>query len=308
MTNSPFRTVCAAFLTLAVLTSFAPAIRAAEKKSEPGRLPNPFFAYCIGYGVGKEAASLPSQLQLPEMLADLGYAGMAYVGVEGAAEMLEALESRQQKLFAVYTPVNVEPDGPAYDPRLDELIPKLQGHGTIVWLVVNSKTYKPSSTDGDARAVEILRRIADLAQRYGVNVSLYPHKGAYAERIDDVVRLAKKTERKNIGVTFTLCHFMAVEGMGNLERALKIAKPYLTMATVNGTNGYDPKNREGWILTLDQGTFDVSRVLMSLRDIGYQGPIGMIVYGIQGDRRDILARSIQGWNELSAKAAAAENK
>ncbi len=290
----------------AILAGLTPAVRAADKKSEDAALPNPFFAYCVGFGVGKEAASLPAQLQLPEMLADLGYAGMAYVGVEGAAEMLEALEKEGQKLFAVYTPVNVAPEEPAYDPRLKDLIPKLKGHGTVVWLVVNSKTYKPSSTEGDPRAVEILREIADLAQQHGVQVSLYPHRGAYAERIEDVVRLVRKSERKNIGVTFTLCHFMAVEGIENLDSALKLARPYLTMATVNGTNGYDPKNREGWILTLDQGTFDVSRVLVSLREIGYEGPIGMIVYGIRGDRRDILARSIKGWKEASAKAAAAE--
>jgi sugar phosphate isomerase/epimerase len=276
---------------------------AAEGQVGACALPNPFFAYCVGIGTGKENAALQAQLELPKMLADLGYAGMAYVGLEGATEMLAALEQHGQKLLAVYTPLIVDPDQRGYDPRLTELIPKLKGHGTVVWLVVNSKKYKPSSTEGDDRAVQLLREIADVAQQAGVSISLYPHKGAYAERIEEVVRLAKKAERPNVGVTFTLCHFMAVDDMANLDRVLAMAKPYLNMATINGTSGYDPKNRAGWILTLDEGTFDVAGVLKSLRKIDYRGPIGMIVFGIKGDRREVLAKSINGWKKVSAAAA-----
>jgi sugar phosphate isomerase/epimerase len=217
--------------------------------------------------------------------------------------MLEELEKHEQKLFAVYTPLNVDSDNPGYDPQLKELIPKLKGHSTIVWLVVNSKRYKPSSTDGDERAVALLREIADLAQASGVSISLYPHRNCYAERMQDILRLAKKTNRPNVGVTFSLCHFMAVDDVANLPRVLELAKPYLTMVTINGTSGYDPNNRAGWIQTLDQGEFDVSTVLAALRKLDYQGPIGIIAFGIRGDPRDILSRSIRAWRRLSAKAA-----
>jgi hypothetical protein len=43
-------------------------------------------------------------------------------------------------------------------------------------------------------------------------------------------------------------------------------------------------------------------VLVALRKIDYRGPIGVICYGIHGDRRDILARSMKGWKAISAKA------
>jgi hypothetical protein len=74
------------------------------------------------------------------------------------------------------------------------------------------------------------------------------------------------------------------------------------MVTINGTDGYDAKNFSAWIKTLDQGSFDASRVLVSLQKIGYRGPIGIIAFGIRGDRREILARSMKGWKEISAKA------
>jgi len=286
-----------------VLTVCCLAVEPAVAGAADAAMPNPFFAYCVGIGVGKEAATLPAQKELAPMLADLGYAGMAYVGLNGALEMLETLEKHRQKLLAVYIPLNVDPGDAGYDPKIKEVIPRLAGHGTLVWVVVNGRKTKPSSPEGDARAVELIRQLADAAQPHGVKVSLYPHRGCYAERIEDVVRLAQKSQRPNVGVTFTLCHFMAVDDARNIDRALAMARPYLNMVTINGTDGYDPKNRAGWIRTLDEGSFDVSSVLVSLRKIDFRGPIGMIVYGLKGDRREILARSIKGWRQLSAKAA-----
>lgn len=289
-----------AMLVVGGLAGPQPAALAAEK---PGAaLPNPFFAYCVGIGTGKEDATLEAQLQLPPILADLGYAGMAYVGLNGAMEMIHALEEHGEKMLAVYTPLVVDPDVPGYDPRLDDLIPKLKGHGTIVWLVLNSKKYEPSSTEGDARAVELLRHIADLARKSGVEVSLYPHKGCYAQRMEDVLRLVKKVDRPNVGVSFTFCHFLAVDDAKNMERVLKMARPHLDMVTINGTSGYDPTNRAGWIQVLGEGSFDVGRVLKILRNLDYRGPIGIIAFGIKGDRRELLSSSMEAWKKLSAQA------
>jgi sugar phosphate isomerase/epimerase len=280
----------------------AAAASAAESAAGAAPLPNPFFAYCVGIGTDRESGTLEAQLELAPMLEELGYSGMAYVGLSGATEMLQALEKHNQRLFAVYTDLVVDPGDRGYDPQLKQLIPKLEGHRTIVWLVVNSRRYKPSSTEGDERAVELLREIADLAKQHGVAVSLYPHKGCYAERMEDVVRLAKKSDRPNVGVTFTFCHFLAVDDAKNLDHVLAMARPYLTMVTINGTSGYDPQNRAAWIQVLGDGTFDVGIVLRALRKLDYRGPIGIIAYGIKGNRREILARSIQAWRKLSAEA------
>ena len=106
----------------------------------------------------------------------------------------------------------------------------------------------------------------------------------------NVVRLAKKVDRRNLGVSFTFCHFLAVDKMKNLASALALARPYLNMATINGTDGFGA----GWIKVLGEGSVNVSAVLAALRKIDYRGPIGMIAYGIRGNHRDILARSIKG--------------
>jgi sugar phosphate isomerase/epimerase len=263
---------------------------------------NPFFAYCVGIGVEPSLATPAAQRELAPMLAELGYDGMALPTIDGAEAQLAELEQHKQRLFAVYAPLNVDPGNRGYDPRLKELIPKLAGHGTTVWLFVTSRSHKPSTTGGDDRAVELLRQLSDLAQPFGIQFSLYSHRGNYAQRMEDAVRLAKKVDRKNVGVTFTFCHFLALDDAKNLDHVLELAQPYLNMAVINGTDGYDAKNVSVWIKTLDQGRFDVSRVLTALRSIGYRGPIGIICYGIHGDRHEILARSMKGWKEISAKA------
>ena len=129
-----------------------------------------------------------------------------------------------------------------------------------MWLVVNSQAATsrrpPTATSGPSSCCG---RSPTLARQSGVAVSLYPHMGCYAERMEDVVRLAKKADRPNVGVTFTFCHFLAVDDAKNLDRVLEMARPYLTMVTINGTSGYDPKNFGRWIQVLGEGTFDVGR-------------------------------------------------
>ncbi len=301
MTKSTSFAVLLGSLLLSGILGLEPGA-ADVKGGEEGQLPNPFFAYCVGIGTDREAAALEAQLQLPPMLRELGYAGMACVGLEHALPMLAALEREGQQLFAAYTPLVVDPNEAGYDPALRELLPKLKGHGTTIWLVVNSKKYQPSSTDGDERAVELLREIADLARPFDVSISLYPHRNCYAERMEDVVRLARKADRPNISVTFTFCHFLAVDDIQNLDRTLQLARPYLKMAVINGTSGYDPQDRSGWIQVLGEGTFDVSTVLRALRRHDFHGPIGFIAYGIREDPRQILDRSMQAWKSLSAQA------
>jgi sugar phosphate isomerase/epimerase len=291
-------------VTLACMLGGVLVAGAADDAPQGASPPNPFYAYCVGIGTDPQSASLSVQLKMAPMLAELGYAGTAHVGLAGAMEMIEALESRGQKLFAVYSPLELDPGQPGYDAELKRLLPKLKGHGTLVWLVVNSKTHKSRSTDGDDRAVELIREIADLAKEYGVAVSLYPHVHCYAERMEDVVRLAKKADRPNVGVTFTFCHFLAVDDAKNIDHALDTARPYLQMVTINGTSGYDPKDFGRWIQVLGEGSFDMATVLRSLRRIDYRGPVGIIAYGIKGDHRDILARSIKAWKALSVRIAA----
>jgi sugar phosphate isomerase/epimerase len=181
---------------------------------------------------------------------------------------------------------------------LKEAIEVLKGRNAILWLFVTSKQHKPSSPAGDDRAVEILREIADMAAEAGLRVAIYPHYGFWCERVEDAVRVAKKVDRRNVGVTFNLCHWLRVDDEKNMESLIKSAMPHLFVVTVNGADS-GGKDWKELIQTLDRGSFDMRRFLKTLNDAGYTGPIGFQGYGIGGDARENLQRSIDAWLKLN---------
>ena len=276
--------------------------------AEDAKLPNPFFAYCVGIGVSSEAATLPAQLKLAPMLAELGYSGMAYVGLGGALDMLQALEKHGQKLFAVYIPLNVDPGAQGYDPQAQGVDPQA-GRARHRRLAGGQQPEVQAVVQQRRRRA---RRGAVAADRRhgpapGVALSLYPHLGCYAERMEDVVRLAKKTDRPNVGVTFTFCHFLAVDDRqehgprAGDGPALSEHGHHQRHRRVQAEELRRPLDSAPWT----KGASTTSAVLVTLRKLDYHGPIGMIAYGIAGDPHDVLARSIKGWRAIWAKAVAA---
>lgn len=58
--------------------------------------------------------------------------------------------------------------------------------------------------------------------------------------------------------------------------------------------------RSSLIQPLDSGSFDLERLLKALRAIDYSGPIGLQHFGIGGDARGNLQRSMKAWRKLQA--------
>jgi sugar phosphate isomerase/epimerase len=251
-------------------------------------------------GTGRKVVSAAEQAQ---MLQELGYDGLGYTGLGGINEMIEELQKRDLKMFTTYLGVTIDPDGKKYDAALPETINKLKGKDVILWLTVNSRKFKPSDPNGDPYAVEVLREIADMAEPAGLKIALYPHITSWVERVGDAVRVVKKVDRPNVGVTFNLCHWLKVEGGANMRPLMESAMPYLFLVTINGADSGDTKNMN-WdrlIRPLDSGSYDTFMFLKTLKEFGYTGPIGLQHYGIKGDARQNLERSMNGWRHLSNK-------
>lgn len=231
------------------------------------------------------------------MVKELGFDGIGpnYSTSAELRDMLAAVDQHHLKLFAEYVGLDLDSASPV-SPQIRDTISQLKGRDAVLWLFVMSKKFKPSDPAGDERAVSVLREIADLAEPAGVRVALYPHANLWVERVDDGVRLARQVNRKNVGVTFNLCHWLMVDGK-DLETRLDEAKPYLFMVTINGADA-GAKDWKRLIQPLDAGTYDVGRVLTELQRIGYTGPIGLQHFGIRGDARKNLERSMNGWRRL----------
>ena len=222
----------------------------------------------------------------------------SYSSQENRVEMAQELDKNDLRLFTVYLGVNIDPDQPKYGPELKETIEVLRGRNAMLWLFVQSRKHKPSDPAGDPRAEEILREIAGMATEANVRVALYPHTGFWVERVEDAVRVAKKVDRKNVGVTFNLCHWLMVDDEKNAESLIKLAMPHLFVVTINGADS-GGKDWKTLIQTLDRGTFDMQQFLKTLNNCGYTGPIGFQGYGIGGDAYDNLKRTMKAWRELN---------
>lgn len=267
-------------------------------------LANPFFAMDTGT-IDVNHRSAEAQVK---MLKELGYAGIGYWegnpkrGTDGLPEMLAALDKYGLKAFPVYFGACLDPDRPKYEPELKEAIRLLKGRDTAIWIHITSREHEKSSPEGDERAVEIVREIADMADEAGLRVALYPHVNDWMERVEDAVRVAEKVNRRNVGVTFNLYHWLRVEGPENMEELMKLAMAYLFVVTINGSSA------EGSIETLDRGSFDVYKFLKTLNELGYTGPIGLQGWGIGGDVYENLKRSMAAWHRLSQRIATEEKR
>jgi sugar phosphate isomerase/epimerase len=258
-------------------------------------LDNPFFAMDTGTANGFSLAKIA-------MLAEVGYRGvdfsaLSFFGrsVDQLPEVLAAVDGHGRELYAVYFAVDI--DGGACPPDVRRAVELLRGRGeTVIWAALRSERHEPGSTAGDDAAVATVRAMADLAGAAGLRVALYPHTNDYAERVSDNVRLAERAGRENVGVTWNLCHWLRVEGGRAFEKTAALAMPHLLRVTINGAD--TPEGELGWdrlIQPLDAGSYDVYGFVSRLRELGYEGPIGLQGYGIGGDHREVLTRSLAAW-------------
>ncbi|MEI7898680.1 MAG: sugar phosphate isomerase/epimerase family protein [bacterium] len=247
--------------------------------------------------------TMPVEQQM-DLLKELGYAGVAWTADEPARvkSARELAEARGLKMVAIYCQATLSKDGLKGEERLPGIIGAVKGSGCVIWLHITSGDFAKSAPEGDEAALAGLREISDWAEQAGLKVAVYPHLGDWTERVQDAVRVANKVDRKNFGVSFNLCHCLKVGDEEKIPALLQEAAPRLFLVTVNGADTGSASS--GWdrlIQTLDRGSFDLKPVLRKLKELNYSGPVACQGYGIPGDIRDTLTRTMNAWRKLAAE-------
>lgn len=264
------------------------------EKPSPGGDEYPFFPFCIDWHDAKKR----SFEQQAQMLKELGYPGVGHIWLDKVEERIKTLDAAQLKLFQITMAVDVAPGKTPYDAnRFKAVCDAVRGRGVQFCLLLNGMP--PSDPNVVPHAVDILRAMSDQAADSGAQLLLYPHQNSWIERIEDSTRVAEKADRPNVGVMFNLCHWLRVDSSRDYKPLLKQAMPRLWAVSINGADEFDEK--PGWdryIQPLGQGDFHVGKLLKTLKELGYKGPIGLQCYGIGGDAREHLTRSMTAWQEL----------
>ena len=167
--------------------------------------------------------------------------------------------------------------------------------------VASDKTITGNAPEAEEQAVKAVREVADLAEAAELRVALYPHTGFHVARLSDAVRLAEKADRANVGVTFNLCHWLKEGRPEKMLTEIRAAAPRLFVVTINGADRLGTSWKQ-LIQPLDQGDFDVGGFLAALRNAGFRGPVGFQGYGIGGDARQNLRRTMAAWKTLGQPA------
>ncbi len=260
----------------------------------PRRLARPFFAMDTGTR-DAEHQSAQSQAQ---MLKELGYAGIGHTWTKGIPEVRAAMNEQGLRLCAVYINLTLQSGQAVFNPDPSPILAQLEGQDSVIWFNVKPVASEVSESEADELFACAIRKLADQAKPFGVKLAVYPHFGGYVEKMAESVRLARKVDRDNVGVSFNLCHWLRAEPTADLEATLRLALPYLVAMSINGADT-DATDWAGLIQPLGRGDFDMGRLLALLDKYEWAGPVGLQGFGIQGPVRDNLAESMRAWVELT---------
>jgi sugar phosphate isomerase/epimerase len=264
-----------------------------------------FYAFCVGEGVsGLQPRPLEEQVKL---LGELGYDGAGFQ-LWPAAEVdrnLQVFDQAGLKPYLLWTSVNVNAAaGPAYDAKVPQAIRKLTGRPTTVCVLLTG--LKPGDTNGLDFGVKALRDLGDAAAEAGVRVSIYNHVANWTERLPFILEVVRRADHPRVGYNFNLCHWLKTEGAADYRPLLRAHAPKLFCVTLCGATVGAETWTNGLIQPLDKGDFDNRALLAVLREIGYQGPIGLMCYGVPGDAREHLTRSMKVWRQIQPTADSAK--
>ena len=243
-----------------------------------------------------------------ELLKKSGFDGVEINQAESFDGMKAALD--KYDMTGSYFYVKLKLEEPYMDARLKEYIGRLKGSKTIIapYIVSESKRFQSSSHDADTLVVRLVKELAGWADEAGLQVAIYPHYRFYVERTDHALALVKQINRRNTGMTFNLCHWLATaseQERSLLKTHLKELKPYLKMITISGANNVITQQKNAWddyILPLGTGTFDTYGLLKYVvKDLKFKGPVGVQCYNIKGDKLLLIQNTMTAWKDYKTR-------
>jgi sugar phosphate isomerase/epimerase len=248
-----------------------------------------FFVFDNGLTDVKSAGEQAALLQ------QLGYEGICTRPQHASAEFLTAMDRHGIKITATYVSLPATGAGQGIPRDIQDHIRELKERKSMVWLAITNENASDEAT------LSIIREICDLSAANGLEVVLYPHVGFKTHTSAQCERLRKLADRPNLGTSFSLCHFLCQEDQAGLEATLKTLAPHLKLVQIAGADQIPP-GKPDWkrlIQPLGQGTFDMLRVIRTLDEIGYKGPVNLQCYQINQPASQHLAASLEAWRNLN---------
>lgn len=254
--------------------------------------------YCFNNGIRTLPNAPKSLADQAALIKKIGFDGLSgHVGEDYWARR-ETLDVVGVDMPEIYWGMTLTDDGHIeYKEEIKEIIKDSKDRNLLVALFLNAKKYMNHRTEGDKRFADGIQALADFAAPYHVEVAIYPHANNYCETLAQSVSMAKRINRRNVGIIFNTCHLLKVEGEKGWQEKAKKALPYLFMVSINGADSGETQ-KMGWdrlIQPLGQGTFDTYALVKFFKDNGYDGKFGLQCYNIKQACDVALTQSMNTW-------------
>ncbi|MBC7826162.1 MAG: sugar phosphate isomerase/epimerase [Chitinophagaceae bacterium] len=237
------------------------------------------------------------------LVKNAGYDGIEINSTAHFEGMKAALD--KHRFQASYFYVRISLQKPFMDESLEGYIRQLQGSKTIIApYIVSDSIFRAGTHEADSLVIRLMRQLSDWAEASALQVAIYPHLNYYVERTDHALALARSIDRKNLGLSFNLCHWLATTVNAerkDLQPHLHSLLPYLKMITICGANNTVSQKKNVWddyILPLGTGDFDTYELIKyCLKDLKLKVPVGVQCYNIKTDKYQLVQNSIQVWKQ-----------
>ncbi|MEM1223953.1 MAG: sugar phosphate isomerase/epimerase family protein [Verrucomicrobiota bacterium] len=232
------------------------------------------------------------------LLKEMGYPGVVTELKTYSDEWGVALAEAGLDIHATYIVLKPSKKGIVIPKNVGSHLANFKGTDTRVWVTIaKHKKFEAS----EEQVLEAILKVADIAQTNGLKTVVYPHYNFLVDTNATALRLVSSAAREDVGVAFTLCHYLKQEDPEMLEATLSQAAPHLMAVQVNGAdaNGKETGDWSRLILPLGEGDFDVGRVLRQLDAIGYEGPVTLQCFGLQQPAKEHLSASMTAWKSLT---------
>ncbi|MCC7191850.1 MAG: hypothetical protein IT444_03615 [Phycisphaeraceae bacterium] len=180
--------------------------------------------------------------QRVSLLRQLGYAGLGTRmkhpnDVETAKILLDQMDAHNLHLLSVQISGDVATG--KFSAPLVEVTRLLADRDTLIELTLMSSSIhdRTSAARADGRAIDLIRRVLDLATSNGLRVVLRPQAGSWLESIEHAVRLGMRVNQADLGLVFSLVDEPNLSDE-ELESRLQLALPRLCSVAIS-----DPTDR-----------------------------------------------------------------
>jgi sugar phosphate isomerase/epimerase len=240
--------------------------------------------------------------QQVSLLKNTGFDGIEINSIESFEGIKAAIDKHNFKGSYFYVRVGL--DDETLDVRIEKYIAQLKGSQTIISPYF-LKSKKPISTKtADSITIARINQIAGWAKKSKLQVAIYPHYSFYVERTQHAFDLVSQVNKKNVGISFNLCHWLSTTNeleRKDLKKHLISIKSKIKMVTICGANDVITSQKNIWddyILPLGTGSFDTKGMVnFMVNELKYKGPFGVQCYNIKSYKVELINQTVKYWKE-----------